>query len=205
MSYVVIEGVIGVGKTVLSRLLAERLHMRAIFEQFEENPFLSNFYSDRDRYAFQTEVFFLLNRYRQQQSAVKRALLTGDVVADYMFAKTRLFAGMNLAGDELDLFEQIYDALSRQTAWPDLIVFLQAPVDTLMARIYQRDRSFERSMERAYIDRLSEVYSDFFETYSAAPVLRAETEGLDLVSDSSAQQHTINVIMKVLATTAREV
>src|SRR3982750_4085539 len=99
MTYIVIEGPIGVGKTVLTRLLGERLAMRPIFEQYEENPFLSNFYVDRARYAFQTEVFFLLNRYRQQGSVVKLAVQEGDLVSDYMFAKTRLFAGMNLTGD----------------------------------------------------------------------------------------------------------
>src|SRR3954465_524363 len=125
MSYIVVEGVIGVGKTALTRLLGERLGMPALFEQFEENPFLSNFYLDRARYAFQTEVFFLLNRYRQQQSAVKPALAQGSLVADYLFAKTRLFAEMNLAGDELVLFEQIYDALARQVEQPALVVYLR--------------------------------------------------------------------------------
>src|SRR5919198_3321622 len=111
MSYIAIEGPIGVGKTVLTRLLGERLAMPTVFEQFEENPFLSSFYLDRARYAFQTEVFFLLNRYRQQESVVKPAATKGNLASDYFFAKTKLFAGMNLRGDELELFEQIYQAL----------------------------------------------------------------------------------------------
>src|SRR2546430_16714125 len=137
MTYIVVDGRIGVGKTVLTRLLGERLGMRTVFEQFEENPFLSNFYMDRARYAFQTEVFFLLNRYRQQQSVIEPAAGEGNLASDYMFAKTKLFAGMNLGGDELQLFEQLYEALSEQMPKPDLAVYLRASVDTLMARIYQ--------------------------------------------------------------------
>src|SRR4051794_5009991 len=138
MTYVVIEGVIGVGKTALTRLIGEQLKTATLFEQFEENPFLSNFYKDRARYAFQTEVFFLLNRYRQQQAVVRPAVLDGNLVSDYLFAKTRLFAGMNLGGDERDLFDQLYDALSRHVDKPNLVVYLTASVDTLMARIFQR-------------------------------------------------------------------
>src|SRR5437868_10429400 len=134
MTYIVIEGPIGVGKTVLTRLLGEHMGLPTVFEQFEENPFLSNFYLDRARYAFQTEVFFLLNRYRQQESLVKPASETGDLASDYLFAKTRLFAGMNLAGDELKLFEQIYEALAEQVAKPELVVYLRASVGTLMDR-----------------------------------------------------------------------
>jgi deoxyadenosine/deoxycytidine kinase len=194
MTYIVVEGPIGVGKTVLTRLLGERLAMPTVFEQFEENPFLSNFYADRARYAFQTEVFFLLNRYRQQESVVKPAAAEGNVASDYLFAKTKLFAGMNLVGDELELFEQLYEALSKQVPTPDLVVYLRASVDTLMARIYQRDRWFERSMERSYMERLSHVYESFFDTYTESPVLKIDTDNLDLVRDVKAQQETISMI-----------
>jgi deoxyguanosine kinase len=194
MTYIVIEGPIGVGKTVLTRLLGERLAMRPIFEQYEENPFLSNFYVDRARYAFQTEVFFLLNRYRQQESVMKPSAARGDLVSDYMFAKTKLFAGMNLSGDELKLFEQLYDALSEQVPRPDLVVYLRATVDNLMARIYERDRWFERSMDRLYMERLSEVYEDFFDTYDQSPLLTIDTDNLDLVRDAQAQQKVLNLI-----------
>ena len=194
MTYIVVEGPIGVGKTVLTRLLGERLAMPTVFEQFEENPFLSNFYADRARYAFQTEVFFLLNRYRQQGSVVKPAAAEGNVASDYLFAKTKLFAGMNLVGDELELFEQLYEALSKQVPTPDLVVYLRASVDTLMARIYQRDRWFERSMERSYMERLSHVYESFFDTYTESPVLKIDTDNLDLVRDVKAQQETISMI-----------
>ncbi len=199
MTYIVMEGVIGVGKTALTRLLGERLGMPTLFEQFEENPFLSNFYADRARYAFQTEVFFLLNRYRQQQSIIKTELAEGDLAADYLFAKTKLFAGMNLDGDELALFEQIYEALSKQVARPNLVVYLMAPVDTLMARIYRRDRSFERSMARTYIEKLSQSYASFFDNYSESLLLRIETNQLDLVQDTDAQDEVIARITVALA------
>ncbi len=195
MTYIVIEGVIGVGKTALTRLLGERLGIATFFEKFEENPFLSNFYSDRARYAFQTEVFFLLNRYRQQQSEVQPAVSAGDVAGDYLFAKTKLFAGLNLLGDELALFEQLYDALARQIARPGLVVYLQASLDTLMARIYQRDRSFERNMDPRYIEHLSDVYERFFNGYSDTPVLKIETDHLDLIRDAEAQQVVIDSIL----------
>ena len=195
MTYIVIEGVIGVGKTALTRLLGERLHVTTFFEKFEENPFLSNFYSDRARYAFQTEVFFLLNRFRQQQSEVQPAADTGNVAGDYLFAKTKLFAGLNLSGDELVLFDQLYDALARQIARPDLVVYLQASLDTLMARIYQRDRSFERNMDPHYIEHLSGVYERFFDGYSDTPLLKIQTDHLDLVRDAAAQQEVIRAIV----------
>lgn len=194
MAYIVVEGAIGVGKTALTRLLGERLHVPTMFEHFESNPFLGSFYADRARYAFQTEVFFLLNRYRQQQSDVKPLLESGSLVADYLFAKTRMFAGMNLVGDELGLFDQIYDALSKQLAHPDLVVYLTASLDTLMARIYQRDRSFERGMDRGYIAQLSQVYEAFFQGYTGAPLLQVETDHLDLVRDERAQQRVIAAV-----------
>jgi deoxyadenosine/deoxycytidine kinase len=200
MAYIVVEGVIGVGKTALTRLLGDRMGMPTLFEQFEENPFLRNFYGDRARYAFQTEVFFLLNRYRQQQSVVKPMLERGDLVADYLFAKTKLFAGLNLQGDEWDLFCEIYDALSRQTAQPGVIVYLKASVDTLMARIYQRDRSFERNMDRGYIATLAEEYASFFAEYKGpSTLLEIETDGLDLVRDEGAQREMIGLIELALA------
>jgi deoxyguanosine kinase len=201
MTYIVIEGVIGVGKTALTRLLSERFGVNAFFEQFEENPFLGNFYADRERYAFQTEVFFLLNRYRQQQSTIRPALLSGDLVGDYLFAKTRLFAGLNLRGDELELFDQIYEALAHQVATPDLVVYLTASVDMLMARIYRRDRSFERRMERSYIADLARLYDSFFETFTGAPLLTVDTDKLDFVIDNAAQQEVIDSILRAAGVT----
>jgi deoxyadenosine/deoxycytidine kinase len=198
MTYIIIEGPIGVGKTVLTRLLSERLGMPALFEQFEENPFLSKFYADPERYAFQTEVFFLLNRYQQQRNLVLPAVQKGDLVCDYMFAKTRLFAGMNLSGDELALFEQIYEALAERVPRPNLMVYLRASLDTLMDRIYQRDRWYERDMRRAYIERLSQVYEHYFATYSDSPLLTIDTDNLNLVRDEQARQYVIGLVSSAL-------
>jgi deoxyadenosine/deoxycytidine kinase len=183
-----------VGKTTLARLVSERLGMPVLFERFEENAFLGPFYVDRARYAFQTEVFFLLNRYRQQQAEVVPAVETGDLVADYMFAKTHVFAGMNLSGDEWTLFEQLYDALSEKVTRPDLVVYLRASVDTLMARIVQRDRSFERQMRRDYIAELAERYKAYFTRYDRSPLIALDTDRLDLVRDPSAQEHVISLV-----------
>jgi deoxyadenosine/deoxycytidine kinase len=194
MSYVAVEGVIGVGKTTMARLISERMGMPVLFERFEENPFLGPFYADRARYAFQTEAFFLLNRYRQQQAEVMPAIEAGDLATDYMFAKTHIFARMNLAGDEWTLFEQLYDALSEKVARPNLVVYLRANVDTLMSRIYQRDRSFERQMQRTYIADLAERYEAYFSRYHDAPMLTLDTDRLDLVRDPAAQAEVISLV-----------
>lgn len=200
--YVVVEGVIGVGKTTLARLLAQaaarEAATRTLLEVVEENPFLQSFYDDRARYAFQTETFFLLSRYRQQQSVVQPLLGQQYLVSDYLFAKNRIFAGLNLRGDEWALFQQLYTALAERIPRPDLVVYLKAPVDTLMARIAQRDRSFERDMERAYIEHLREAYEVFFSSYAETPVLAIETDALDLVRDSLAREQVIGAVRAAL-------
>ncbi|HST03676.1 MAG TPA: deoxynucleoside kinase [Chloroflexia bacterium] len=199
MTYLVIEGVIGVGKTALTRLLGEQFGVPTLFEQFEENPFLGKFYADREQYAFQTEVFFLLNRYRQQEAVVKHALAGGDghsLVGDYLFAKTRLFAGLNLRGAELALFDEIYEALSRQVAVPDLVVYLTASVDTLMSRIYQRDRSIERAMQREYIADLARLYDSFFDGYQDTPLAKIDTDSLDFMRSTAALQEVVRTILQ---------
>jgi deoxyguanosine kinase len=196
--YIAVEGPIGVGKTTLTQLLGECLNMRIVFEQFEENPFLSRFYEDRSRYAFQTELFFLLDRYRHQQSVVGPSFKMGSVVCDYFFPKTKLFAEMNLKDDEWKLFCDLYDALSLQIARPDLIVYLTASVDNLMLRIFQRDRSFERIMDRNYIARLSIAYESFFKGYNASAILKIDTNNLDFVRDNTAQEWVIDQICTTL-------
>jgi deoxyguanosine kinase len=163
-SFLAIEGVIGVGKTTLARMLAPALQARPFLERFEENPFLPHFYQDRARYAFPTQIFFLLSRYRQHQELAAH-LEHGPVVSDYMFAKDRLFARLNLTGDELALYEQLHQALAEKIPTPTLVLYLRADTDTLMARIALRDRPYERGMDRGYIERLRLAYESFFAAY----------------------------------------
>src|SRR6185503_15258900 len=161
--YVAIEGVIGAGKTTLARLMQPRFAADLLLEIFEENPFLSDFYSDRERYAFQTQIFFLLSRYHQQRRTVHEMISTGrNLIADYTFAKDSLFARINLKGDELEMYYKVHEALAEKIQKPDLLVYLQATTDTLMQRIALRDRPYERQMERSYINDLNLAYDEFF-------------------------------------------
>jgi deoxyguanosine kinase len=183
--YIAIEGVIGVGKTTLARLLQNTFDAEILLEVFEENPFLSDFYSDRERYAFQTQIFFLLSRYHQQRRTVNEMISTGrNLFADYTFAKDALFARINLKGDELDMYYKVHEALAEKIEKPDLLVYLQASTDTLMQRIALRDRSYERQMERAYIDELNHAYDDFFgKPFDHTPVLTIDTNNLNVIQN----------------------
>jgi deoxyguanosine kinase len=183
--YISIEGVIGVGKTTLARLLKSSFESEILLEIFEENPFLSDFYSDRERYAFQTQIFFLLSRYHQQRRTVPDLLAAGtSLISDYTFAKDTLFARLNLKGDELEMYDKVHEALGEKIPKPDLIVLLSADTDVLMERIALRDRPYERNMERDYIDRLNRAYQDFFsEPYDSTPVLNIDSNRLNIVQN----------------------
>lgn len=177
-AYITVEGVIGVGKTTLARMFQKEIGAQLVLEVFEENPFLSSFYSDRARYAFQTQIFFLLSRYHQQRQL---AQIPRPFISDYMFEKDRLFAQVNLQGDELDMYYNVHDALAENISRPDLVVFLKASTETLMNRITMRDRPYERNMEEAYIDRLRVAYDQFFASYASAPVVTIDTNDMDFV------------------------
>lgn len=183
--YVAIEGVIGVGKTTLVRLLQPAFDAEIILEVFEENPFLSDFYSDRARYAFQTQIFFLLSRYHQQRRTIHAIVATGkNLIADYTFAKDALFAQINLKGDELDMYYKVHEALAEKIVRPDLLVYLQASTDTLMQRIALRDRPYERQMERSYIHELNLAYDEYFsKPLDHTPVLTIDTNNLNFVQN----------------------
>lgn len=179
--YIAFEGVIGVGKTTLARQLAARFQGETLLEAFDQNPFLSDFYGDRNRYAFQTQLFFLLSRYRQQQT-VPQGLQQRALFSDYCFEKDKLFAHLNITGgDELEMYDRLYDALSEKVRRPDLVVYLRAETDTLMARIAMRDRPYERQMSREYIAALRQGYEALFADYRVIPLLTIETDALDFV------------------------
>jgi deoxyguanosine kinase len=190
--YIAIEGVIGVGKTTLARLLAPKFEASLLLEVFEENPFLSDFYSDRARYAFQTQIFFLLSRYHQQRVGVTAMVESGkSLLSDYTFDKDSLFARINLKGDELDMYNRVHEALAEKIPMPDLVVYLRAETDVLMQRIAMRDRSYERNIERSYIEELNRAYEEFFsQLHDDTPALTINTDPLDFVR----HPHHLNLI-----------
>ena len=197
--YIVIEGVIGVGKTTLTRLLAKPFKADVLLEVVEENPFLSSFYGDRARYAFQTQTFFLLSRFKQQSGEVAPRVGKDSLISDYLFAKNDIFAHQNLSAAELELWTQLYQTLSERVPKPDLVVYLQADVETLMARIALRDRPFERDMDRQYISDLRDAYDHFFSGYTETPLLTVATDALNLVRDPQARAQVVGQIRAALA------
>ena len=179
--YIAIEGVIGAGKSALAKKIKERLNAELVLEQFETNPFLEKFYSDRKRYAFQTQMFFLINRFKQQEELNQGNLFTEYTVSDYIFEKDRIFAYLNLSGEELKLYESIFPLLERNLNKPDLIVYLQSSVDRLMYNIKKRGRKIERNLTRSYVEELSEAYNNFFFRYNKTPLLIVNSTEIDFV------------------------
>lgn len=202
--YIAIEGVIGVGKTTLARLLKPSFTAQLLLEVFEENPFLSDFYANRERFAFQTQIFFLLSRYHQQRRVASEALLeNGPLISDYTFEKDALFAEINLIGDELDVYYQVHEALAEKVIVPDLIVYLRAETDTLMQRIAMRDRPYERNMERSYIESLNQAYEAFYADPARrrSPILAIDTDNLNYVSKEEDLKWVENRLRQVLRLT----
>jgi deoxyadenosine/deoxycytidine kinase len=181
--YVVVEGVIGVGKTSLTRMLGERLQAKLVLEEVEENPFLKDFYQDRERFAFQTQMHFLFSRFQQQRNLRQMDLFSERMVADYLFQKDRIFASLNLSERELALYERLVGWLELDVMKPDVVVYLQASPDTLMSRIGRRARPFEKDMERDYIRQLNEAYNHYFFHYVEAPLLVVNTNSIDFVNN----------------------
>jgi deoxyguanosine kinase len=199
--YFAIEGVIGVGKTTLARMLQPAFQSNLLLEVFEENPFLSQFYGDRTRYAFQTQIFFLLSRYHQQNQSVPNLLADKDVlISDYTYEKDALFARINLAGDELEMYHRVHEALADKLVHPDLIVYLRASTERLLQRINLRDRSYERNMDVGYIQQINQAYDDFFvnNTDLSIPVLVLDGNQLDFVARPSDLSWVENRIRQVL-------
>jgi len=182
--YIAVEGPIGVGKTTLARALAERLGARLVLEEAAGNPFLAGFYEDPDKYAFPAQVYFLLNRYRQQHELKQQELFNPATVSDYLFAKDRIFAGLNLTPDEIVLYEQLYRLLDSQMVPPDLVVYITARADVLIDRLRRRNRDFERDISIDYLERVSAAYRDFFFYYEETPLLVVDTSEIDFVENA---------------------
>lgn len=179
--YIVTEGPIGVGKTSLTSLLAEKLGAQLILERAEDNPFLADFYNNPERYRFQTQMFFLLSRFIQQREMAQPDLFTRITISDYLFDKDRIFAYLNLDENELALYEQFYKIIEPKIVRPDLVIFLQADTETLLRRIKLRARPFEKEVSHDYIATVNEAYNHFFFRYSETPLLVINTSDIDFV------------------------
>ncbi len=191
---IAIEGPIGVGKTSLARLVAQRLDARLVLEEFEENPFLADFYRDPERFAFQTQLWFLLSRYRQQQELRQLDLFSPLLVTDYMFTKDRLFASLTLNDKEMALYDRVASLLERDIANPDLVVYLQSDTDRLMANVRRRSRSYEVNMDWKYLDALNQLYNEFFFRYDRGPLLIINANDLDFVNQPDDFEEIIALI-----------
>ena len=192
--YVVVEGPIGVGKTTLARILADAFNGRLILEQVDENPFLRKFYDKPRQFAFQAQLFFLLTRYRQQRELAQQDLFSQNTVVDYLFAKDQIFAELNLDTDELALYRQLFGLLGARLPKPDLVVYLQARPDVLLARLRKRDRDYERRMAPEYIQKVAEAYRDFFFYYDDTPLLVVNSSEIDFVAHSDEMADLIREI-----------
>jgi len=194
--HIAIEGAIGVGKTSLSKLISEKYKARLILEKFEDNPFLSKFYEDRNNYAFQTQLWFLMERYKQQQGLEQIDLFSSYMISDYMFIKDRLFASLNLNDDEMKLYDTVANALEKNILFPDLVIFLQSSTDKLMNNIAKRGREYEQHIDWNYLDSLNGLYNEYFFRYDRSPLLIINSENLDFVNNASDLELIFDFITK---------
>jgi len=196
LSYIAIEGVIGAGKTSVARMLSEKLNAKLILENFEDNPFLEKFYIDPSKYAFRTQMFFLLERYTQLQEVHQKELFQNFVVSDYIFEKDKIFAYLNLSDDELKIYEHVVQGLDKGIVVPDLVIYLQSSVERLMQNIKRRDREIEKEISEEYISSLNEAYNYFFSRYKASKIMIVNCEEIDFVNNLSDFDELVNEIFK---------
>jgi len=182
LRFIAIEGVIGAGKTTLAKGLGNKFHAGLVLEEFEDNPFLAKFYSSPNQYAFQTQLYFLMSRYRQQLKINQMDLFHSRIISDYLFAKDRIFAEVNLTEDEFSLYDKIYSLVEKEIPKPDLVIYLQSTPDFLYKRIKQRDRPYERNIEYDYIVKLCEAYNSFFIHYNSSSLLIVNIKGFDFLN-----------------------
>lgn len=194
--YIAIEGVIGAGKTTLAKKMAEKLNAKLVLESFEDNPFLDKFYTDPDRYAFHTQMHFLMSRYKQLSPLKQNDLFHDFIISDYIFEKDKIFAYLNLKDDELELYEKIISLIERQIRIPDIIVYLQSTVERLMQNIKNRDREYEREIKEDYIKDLNEGYNYFFFRYRATKVMIVNVAEIDFVNNEQDFDALVSEILK---------
>lgn len=183
INFMIIEGAIGIGKTTLVELLSKEFNAKKILEEVENNPFLTKFYNDTKRWAFETQIFFLLSRYKQLQELRERTFFEEMLISDYIFAKDRIFAYVNLQEDELMLYEKLYSMLKPRIPKPDLVVFLQASTEVLINRIKSRGKTYENNISFEYIDKLNNTYNNYFFNYKDSPLLVINTDEIDFVKN----------------------
>jgi deoxyguanosine kinase len=194
--YIAVEGPVGAGKSTLAQILSERLGARLVSEAAEENPFLRGFYADRKKFAFQAQLFFLLSRFQQQQALFQQDLFSQSTVADYLFARDRIFASLTLAAEELALYDRVYELLGPRVVKPDLVVYLQARTDVLLARVRRRGRDFERAIDGPWLEALAKAYNEFFFHYDDTPLLVVNASDIDLEGSAEDVEALLAVIRK---------
>ncbi len=194
ISVIAVEGNIGVGKTSLSRMLARYLGARLVEERVEDNPFLDRFYEDMGSYCFQTQLVFLMNRYKQQITLTQKELFDELTIIDYLFARDKIFAHVNLSDDELGLYNRIAKELEAQVIRPDLVIYLQADGNVLFERIGNRGRQLERSISKDYLETLNDAFNHFFFNYSDTPLLVVNTDSMDFVNN---EKHFVDLVKRI--------
>ena len=195
--YLAIEGPIGVGKASLAKILAQKYGSRLVKEEVEANPFLERFYENPRQYAFQTQLFFLLSRYRQQRELVQGDLFETGVVCDYILAKDKIFALINLEDDEISLYESIYKLLVSTLPKPDLVIYLQARPEVLLSRVRKRGIAYERNISLDYLRTLSDAYNEYFFHYNETPLLVVGTSEIDFVESPRDLEHLVREVKSV--------
>jgi len=195
--FIVVEGPVGVGKTTLAKLLAASFNTELLLEGADDNPFLNGFYDNQKNVAFQTQLFFLFQRAQQMQDLKQADMFRPVHVADFIMEKDRLFAELTLNEDEFKLYQQVYQHLTIDVPRPDLVIYLQAPVEVLKKRITRRGRGYEKNMTTDYLHRLNDSYARFFHDYNQSPILIVNAEELDLANNESDYTLLLEQIRKV--------
>jgi deoxyguanosine kinase len=196
--FIAVEGVIGIGKTTLAKRLAKRLNAKLILEVVEENPFLMEFYDDIKGKAFQTQIFFLLNRYKQMKQFFQMEMFQTNIISDYMFIKDSIFANLTLSQNELEMYQSIFSILKERVVLPDLIIYLYADLEKVLGRIKSRNRKFEESIKPGYLRGLIEAYDDFFATFSDCPLIKIDTNNINFANSSKQFDKLVGKIRKML-------